>query len=126
LGVARIREDADVLDIVTWPVLAKKGRLATHVQVLARATATRRVADLCFAETTTLGVRIAATTRMTLARRSSIVEVEGQEVRVKEATSPRGTSQAKPEMDDLARAGNREARERVRAAALDAARKMAP
>ena len=123
LGVARIRDDADVFDVVAWPVLAKKGRIATHVQVLARAPAARRVADLCFAETTTLGVRIATGSRVTLARGISTVDVDGQQVRVKLATRPDGTQQAKPEMDDIARAGDREARERLRRTALDAARK---
>jgi hypothetical protein len=125
-GIERIRDDADVLDVVTWPVLAKKGRLATRVQVLARVPAARRVADRCFAETTTLGVRIADTTRVTLPRGISTVDVGGQEVRVKVATRPDGTAQAKPEMDDLARAGNRDARERLRGAALAAARKPTP
>jgi uncharacterized protein (TIGR00299 family) protein len=125
-GIDRLRSDTDVLDIVTWPVLAKKGRLATHVQVLARAPAARRVADRCFAETTTLGVRVTDTMRVTLPRESTTVDVGGQAVRVKVATRPDGAPGAKPEMDDLAPAGNRDARERLRAAALDVARKHTP
>ncbi len=121
LGVTRIRDDADVLDVVTWPVFAKKGRLATHVQVLARSTAARRVANLCFAETTTLGVRTGTAARVTLPRTASTIHVAGQEVRVKTSTRPDGTAQVKPEMDDLAQVGDREARERVRRAAQEAA-----
>ena len=126
LGVARIREDAEVLDVVTWPVLAKKGRIATHVQVLARAASARRIADLCFAETTTLGVRIDSTTRVALTRRITTVDVDGQGVRIKVSTRPDGIPQVKPELDDVARAGDREARERLRGAALVAARKHTP
>lgn len=126
LGVARIREDADVIDIVTWPVFAKKGRIATHVQVLSRAPAARRVTDLCFTETTTLGVRHGITARMTLPRATSTVQVGGRDVRVKTSTRPDGSTQVKPEMDDLSQVGDREARERVRRAAHEAAGRTAP
>ena len=123
LGIARIREDADVIDIVTWPVLAKKGRIATHVQVLGRRQALHRIADLCFAETTTLGVRQGTVARMTLPRTTGTVQVGEKAVRVKTSTRPDGTAQVKPEMDDLAQVGDREARERVRRAAQEAAGK---
>ena len=121
LGIARIREDANVIDIVTWPVLAKKGRIATHVQVLGRPQALRRIADLCFAETTTLGVRHGTAARVTLPRTTDTVQVGEKAVRIKTSTRPDGTAQVKPEMDDLAQVGDREARERVRRAAQEAA-----
>jgi hypothetical protein len=122
IGIARLRADIAVLDIVTWPVYAKKGRLATHIQVMTVSSAARRVAQRCFAETTTLGVRISAMKRLALPRDLVPVAVNGTEVRVKVATSPDGTLQAKPEMDDVARAGDRAARERLRRDALDAAK----
>lgn len=116
LGVAleRIRDAAGVLDASQSAIVGKKGRLATRVQVLARLDAADAVADLCLAQTTTLGVRIARVWRRTVLRASVETSVP-ETVRVKIAARPSGEMTAKAEIDDLAKiAGERTRREDAR------------
>jgi uncharacterized protein (TIGR00299 family) protein len=120
VGLDRIRAAAGVLDASQSPVVGKKGRLATRVQVLSRLEAADAVADLCLAQTTTLGVRMSRVMRRVAARAS--LETAGG-VRVKVASRPSGEMTAKAEMDDLARvpggrAQRQEARERAESEAL--------
>lgn len=124
VALERIRETAGVLDVAQSVAYGKKGRLAIHVHVLARLDAVDAVADVCIAQTTTLGVRISQVWRRTALR--SHVETAG-DVRVKVAQRPGGQLTAKAEMDDLARIpGDRdrreEARERAEREALEAAK----
>lgn len=105
LGLARLRERDEVLDVCQWPVLGKAGRLASAVQVLCAPEAAERVAAACLAETTSLGVRIETVERRVLCRDTVTVEVEGRRVRVKRAQRPDGTRSAKAELADLAASG---------------------
>ncbi|MDP6815677.1 MAG: LarC family nickel insertion protein [Alphaproteobacteria bacterium] len=106
-----------VIDVCQWPVLAKKGRLATALQVLATPAAADRAALALLDETATLGVRRASRSRTVVARQS---RREG-DVRVKLARRPSGTT-AKAEIDDLAgiegAGARRAARRRAEAAAM--------
>ena len=112
VALERVRAAHGVLDASQSPVVGKKGRLGTRVQVLARLDAADAVADLCLAQTTTLGVRIARVMRRVAPRAS--VETAGG-VRVKVASRPSGEMTAKAEMDDLARVpGGRVEREEAR------------
>ena len=114
VALDRIRAAEGVLDVSQSAVVGKKGRLATHVQVLARIEATDAVADLCLSQTTTLGVRISRLWRRTAAR-ACVDTAVPESVRVKVAARPSGEMTAKAEMDDIARvAGNRDEREAVR------------
>jgi uncharacterized protein (TIGR00299 family) protein len=109
-GLDRLRDRADVLQVYQTPTFGKKGRLASRIQVLARAGSTDAVADACFTETTTLGLRVQRVERRLLERGA----VHG-DVRVKLAQRPAGSVTAKAEMDDLAALpGGRDARERAR------------
>jgi uncharacterized protein (TIGR00299 family) protein len=122
LGVAldAVRAVPGVLELYQVPVVAKKGRLATQVQVLLRPDAIDAVARACFEQTTTLGLRISEQRRRALARE----EVAAGGVRVKLARRPSGKRTAKAESDDLAKvAGGRAARDSARRAAEDAALK---
>ncbi len=119
LGIAieRLRAMDGVLEVYQSPVFAKKNRIATHVRVLARRDAADAVADACFEQTTTLGLRIAEARRRVLARE----ERKAGGVRVKVAERPSGAETAKAESDDVAaQAANRAERERARRAAEDA------
>jgi uncharacterized protein (DUF111 family) len=114
VALDRIREAPGVLDASQIAVYGKKGRLATQVQVLARLEAADAVADLCLAQTTTLGVRIARLWRRT-AMRAIVGTAVPEAVRVKVAQRPAGSLTAKAEIDDLARIpGDREKREEAR------------
>ena len=121
VALERIRQAPGVLDATQAAVYGKKGRLATQVQVLARPEAADAVADLCLAQTTTLGVRVARVWRRTAARAQVQAHVPDA-VRVKVASRPSGEMTAKAEMDDLARIpGDRDEREAVRRRAEAAA-----
>ena len=71
VGLSRIRASEHVLDVLQSPVFAKEGRHATHVQVLSRPDMLEAVSDLCFQETTTIGVRVQHCDRIVLRRRES-------------------------------------------------------
>lgn len=119
LGIAieRLRAMDGVLEVYQSPVFAKKNRLATQVQVLARRESADAVAEACFEQTTTLGLRIGEARRCVLARE----ERKAGGVRVKVAERPSGAETAKAESDDVAaQAANRAERERARRAAEDA------
>ena len=115
VGLERLREDEDVLDVVQTPVLGKKGRLAASVRVLARPGARERVIARCFAETTTLGVRWQAVRRAVLERDEAVIDDAGGAIRIKRAHRPGGEVTIKAEIDDLAEANaGRAAREERR------------
>jgi len=93
---------AGALDAWVTPVVMKKGRPAHVLHVLTRPEETRKLQDLVFAETGTLGIRRTATHRTVLNRYSSTVDIDGIPVRLKHG--PHG---AKPEHDDVAAAATR-------------------
>lgn len=110
VALDRIRADAAVIDAGYTLGYGKKGRVRYAVTVLAQADAAEQAADLCFAETSTLGLRLGEARRLILARRA--METEG--LRVKQAERPGGAT-AKAESDDLADTPTLKAR-RARAA----------
>jgi uncharacterized protein (TIGR00299 family) protein len=75
--------DAGALDASLQPVYMKKNRPATLVRVIARPEDQERLAQILFAETTTLGVRIYNAERRVLERRFEEVETPYGRVRVK-------------------------------------------
>lgn len=126
VALDRVRMAPGVLDVGQVAVYGKKNRLATQVQILARIEAVDAVAELCLAQTTTLGLRISRAWRRT-ALRAQVETSVPESVRVKIAARPSGEITAKAEMDDLARipgdrARREEARRRAEAQALDAAK----
>jgi uncharacterized protein (TIGR00299 family) protein len=100
LALDRVRQAPGVLEVFQAPVFGKKGRMLTQVQILARPEHIDAIAQLCFAETSTLGLRLARVSRKLLPR--SMVSIDTPTVRVKLATRPSGQVSAKAEMDDLA------------------------
>jgi pyridinium-3,5-bisthiocarboxylic acid mononucleotide nickel chelatase len=120
-----IRKASGVLDVFQTPVFGKKGRILVQVQVLMRPDSEGSIVDLCFTETSTLGLRLASSTRKLVRR--SVVSLQEPAVRVKLADRPQGRVSAKAEMDDLAAvAGGKAVRDDVRrtaeAKALDRGR----
>ena len=72
------------------------------VQVISKSTAKDAVAEACFIETTTLGLRWRTESRLVLDR--SLVTTK-QGIGVKLAKRPDGIISAKAEADDIAKAG---------------------
>jgi uncharacterized protein (TIGR00299 family) protein len=93
---------AGALDAWLVPVVAKKGRPAHIVSVLAEPATVARLAAVLTQETGTLGFREHFVARSALTRQVLEVEVSGEPVRVKA-----GPYQFKAEYDDCARAAAR-------------------
>jgi uncharacterized protein (DUF111 family) len=94
-------------------VFGKKGRMAARIHVLARAGSGEAVSQACFAQTTTIGLRLQRLERRTLAR-TELPATAAEAARVK-VCERAGALTAKAEMDDLARVpGGHADRERVR------------
>lgn len=94
---------AGALDVVLVPVVMKKGRSGTRIEVLAPPDKADELEALLLAETTTIGVRHAVVRRRALPRTSRTVTVLGFEVAVKVVELPGGGRRAKPEFEDVQR-----------------------
>jgi uncharacterized protein (DUF111 family) len=119
-GLDHIRALPGVFDVTQSPVVGKKGRMATHVQVLASPLELENVTVACFEETTTIGLRYQLTEGAVLSRRLETVEMEGEKLQVKIVDRPGGLQSGKAEAADVASHRGQAARARLRreAAAL--------
>ena len=95
---------AGALDVWLENVQMKKNRPAQTLRVLVDATKRDEIVTIVLRETTTLGVRISETTRLSLPRTSESVTTKWGEVRVKVARwNEENLERAAPEYDDVAR-----------------------
>jgi uncharacterized protein (TIGR00299 family) protein len=118
IGLEHIRATDGVLDVSQSSVLAKKGRQAFHVQVIAQVDSMDAVIEACFRETATIGIRHTIEGRVVLDRSVERVEVAGKVVRVKTVDRPGGATR-KADIDDLAGVGDRQQRAATRSVAED-------
>lgn len=93
---------AGALDVYFTPIQMKKNRPATMLSVIASLDMEREMASLVLRETTTLGVRISRTSRITAKRRVETVETGFGPIRVKVKVFEGNTSYS-PEFEDCAR-----------------------
>jgi uncharacterized protein (DUF111 family) len=117
LAADLLRASHGVIDVSIGSRLGKKGRPVADFRVMAQPGAADAVARACFAETSTLGLRIRDEGRCLLARADVAPLVDGAALRVKVATRPDGQQTAKTAHDDVATSGGLAARRRTRAAA---------
>lgn len=96
-----LRESGHARDVTLTPVVMKKGRLGTRVEVLATPDSADAVESALFSQTTTIGVRRTDVTRTALRRETLTVVVLGQQIRLKKVHLPDGGTRVKPELDDL-------------------------
>jgi len=115
-AIETLRAGKGVLDVVQAPVFGKKGRMMTHLRVLAEEHAQDEVAAMIFEETTTIGLRRSFVERSTLRREPTTVESDGRTLRLKIVERPSGRT-AKVEADDLADVAGNRARNDLRRAA---------
>lgn len=94
---------AGALDVVLQPVLMKKGRPGTRVEVLSAPGRAEELEARLLSETTSIGVRRLVVRRRALARGQKTVTVLGFDVAVKVVDLPDGTRRAKPEFEDVQR-----------------------
>jgi uncharacterized protein (TIGR00299 family) protein len=113
---------AGARDVALAPLLMKKGRPGTLLQVIGEPADRDRLAAVVLEETSTIGVRTYPVSRLVLPRRQSSVETEYGPITVKIVVLPDGSERAAPEYEDCRRA----ARERgVPVAVVDAAARRA-
>ena len=120
LGLERLRAEPGVHDVLQMPAFGKKGRMMTHVQLLARPDALDAVIEACFRETTTIGLRYGTVRGIALPRRAGEVEVDGRRLRVKAVERPGGAT-VKAEADDVAGVPGHATRARLRQEAVNRA-----
>ncbi len=101
--LARLLESG-ASDAWLTPILMKKGRPAHTLHVLAAPERAEALARVVFAETSTLGLRVASVGKRALARGEVVVEVGGRPVRVKTGLLDGAVVNAQPEWDDVAAA----------------------
>jgi len=115
LAADRLRTVEGAIDVSVGTRAGKKGRIVADFRVLARVGAANAVADACFAETSTLGLRLREERRRVLPRREVDVDAGGARARVKVAKRPDGTTTAKAAHDNVAVTPGLAARRRARA-----------
>ena len=113
-GLDHVRAMPGVHDVVQSVAFGKKNRMATHVQVLVAPDRLDAAIRLCFAETTTIGLRFHTVHGAALARGFDTVAVDGRDLRIKSVTRPDGSRTAKTEAADVAAEPGHVARTRLR------------
>jgi uncharacterized protein (DUF111 family) len=113
IALERLRALPGVHDVLQMAAWGKKGRMAAHLQLLARPEVLDEVVEACFRETTTIGLRTHLVQGRALTRRMHSVLVDGQPMRVKSVERPGGRS-GKTEADDLVSAEGQSARTALR------------
>jgi len=92
------------LEVVSWPVFMKKGRLGNNLQIFLEPLLEGKIVHRLFAESTTLGIRRRAGERYFLEREIRSCKTSFGEIRCKTACDKSGRIvNLKPEHDDLAR-----------------------
>jgi len=95
---------AGALEVFYVPVQMKKNRPGTLLTVIAPPEARRRIADVIFCETTTIGLRHYEVERECLAREIVSVDTPVGPIRFKVARRDGRVVNATPEFDDCAKA----------------------
>lgn len=93
----KLRVITGVIDLITLAVSGKKGRPVCRFELLARPDTVEAVAEACFAQTSTIGLRWRIEQRLVLPREQSYIDGIG----IKTVTRPGGSVTAKAESDDL-------------------------
>lgn len=94
---------AGAFDVMLQPVVMKKGRAGTRIEVLAPGSRVDELESMLLGETTTIGVRHVVVRRRVLPRETRSVTVLGFEISVKVVELPDGSRRAKPEFEDVQR-----------------------
>lgn len=92
---------AGALDVVLSPVVMKKGRPGTRIELLCDPAEAESFEARILTDTTSIGVRRASVRRRALPRETIDVEVLGHSIAVKLVTRPDGSRTAKPEHDQV-------------------------
>ena len=121
----RLRAEPGVIDVSVGTRQGKKGRSLAAFRLLARPDAADAITQACFAETSTLGLRMREERRRVLRRAEVTAPVGGAALRVKIAERPGGERTAKTAQDDVLATRGLGERRRARAVAAQRALKDA-
>jgi len=113
----RLRAEPGVVDVSVGTRHGKKGRPLADFRLLAQAHAADAVAQACFTETSTLGLRVREERRRVLPRAEVATAIGGAAVEVKIAARPGGKRTAKAAQDDVVATRGLAERRRTRTAA---------
>ena len=113
----RLRAEPGVVDVSVGTRQGKKGRPLADFRLLAHPHAAEAIAQACFTETSTLGLRVREERRRVLRRAEIATAAGGAAVRVKVALRPGGERTAKAAQDDVDSTPGLGARRRTRARA---------
>jgi uncharacterized protein (TIGR00299 family) protein len=94
---------AGARDVCLLPIQMKKNRPGVMLWVLGEVADRERLSAIIFAETSTIGIRSHAVSRMALRRESREIHTVYGAVRVKFSHAPDGRTQAAPEYEDCKR-----------------------
>ena len=97
---------AGALDVCWIPAHMKKNRPGTLVRVLCRSETVLAAANIIFAETTSLGIRVQPVRRLVLPREEVVVKTSLGPVRVKRSQTPDGRERLSPEYEECRRLAN--------------------
>jgi uncharacterized protein (TIGR00299 family) protein len=114
----RLRAESGVIDVSVGTRHGKKGRPLAEFRLLARPEAADALAQACFTETSTLGLRWREERRRVLRRTESAATLAGADVSVKVALRPGGKRTAKAAHDDVAATRGLAARRQRRSEAV--------
>ena len=120
-AIDNLRARTGVLDVVQMPVFGKKGRMMTHLRILADPAARDEIVAAVFDETTTIGIRHSLMDRSLLPREVRNTELDGRSLRLKLVDRPAGRT-AKLEADDLCGVAGNAMRTRLRRLAEESIR----
>ena len=100
IGIAadRLRAADGVLDVALATLSGKKGRPLVEFRLLIRPESLSAIQQLCFVETSTIGLRWRIEQRATLDRSA---DTDASAIRIKRVNRPDGATTAKAESDDL-------------------------
>jgi uncharacterized protein (TIGR00299 family) protein len=118
MAADRLRSAPGVIDVSIGTRHGKKGRPVADFRVLVRPHAAATIAQACFTETSTLGLRWRDERRQLLRRAEIDTTCDGATIRVKLAERPDGDRTAKAAHDDVAAESGLEQRRRLRADAV--------
>jgi pyridinium-3,5-bisthiocarboxylic acid mononucleotide nickel chelatase len=95
---------AGARDVTITPTIMKKGRPGVILSVLAEPVLPQQLAEIIFAETSTIGIRFHAVSRLKLPRKTVSVETRFGNIRVKVSGTDWASFTVTPEYDDCRRA----------------------
>ncbi|NUQ19822.1 MAG: LarC family nickel insertion protein [Gemmatimonadaceae bacterium] len=94
---------AGALDVILAPIVMKKGRAGTRIELLCDPADADSFETRILTDTTSIGVRRTAVRRRALPRETIDVDVLGHSISVKLVTRPDGSRTGKPEHDQVVR-----------------------